>query len=156
MRDLCISYILVFITYTILGLIFYLAYPGWKNCITDEFIEVRLVKSYSCRIDSELNSLTFLTKFTEISPFSARKYFLEFRSTRMDSSCNEYTDVPENFDSLPLTVFYCPRSKFSYVLWQGLARVPSYFSQKCDHYSGRLSFSDFLRSCEFRIFLKNF
>ena len=40
-RDLCISYVLVFITYTILGLVFYLAYPGWKNCITDEFIEVR-------------------------------------------------------------------------------------------------------------------
>ena len=39
-RDLGIAYFLVFITYTILGLVFYLAYPGWKGCITDMFIEV--------------------------------------------------------------------------------------------------------------------
>lgn len=39
-RDLGIAYILVFVTYTLLGLIFYLAYPGWKGCITDMFIDV--------------------------------------------------------------------------------------------------------------------
>jgi len=38
-RDLGIAYILVFVTYTLLGLIFYLAYPGWKGCITDMFID---------------------------------------------------------------------------------------------------------------------
>ena len=41
-RDLGIAYILVFITYTALGLIFYLSYPGWKGCISDMFIEVSL------------------------------------------------------------------------------------------------------------------
>ena len=39
-RDLGIAYVLVFLTYTILGLVFYLTYPGWKQCITDMFIEV--------------------------------------------------------------------------------------------------------------------
>ena len=39
-RDLGIAYVLVFLTYTILGLIFYLSYPGYKGCITDMFIEV--------------------------------------------------------------------------------------------------------------------
>jgi sodium-coupled neutral amino acid transporter 9 len=38
-RDLGIAYFLVFATYTILGLVFYLAYPGWKGCITDMFID---------------------------------------------------------------------------------------------------------------------
>jgi len=38
-RDLGIAYVLVFLTYTILGLVFYLTYPGWKQCITDMFIE---------------------------------------------------------------------------------------------------------------------
>lgn len=38
-RDLGIAYILVFATYTLLGLVFYLAYPGWKGCITDMFID---------------------------------------------------------------------------------------------------------------------
>merc|ERR1719210_901757 len=38
-RDLGIAYILVFLTYTVLGLIFYLTYPGWKGCITDMFID---------------------------------------------------------------------------------------------------------------------
>jgi len=38
-RDLGIAYILVFLTYTVLGLIFYLTYPGYKGCITDMFID---------------------------------------------------------------------------------------------------------------------
>lgn len=38
-RDLGIAYILVFLTYTILGLVFYLTYPGYKGCITDMFID---------------------------------------------------------------------------------------------------------------------
>ena len=39
-RDLGIAYILVFLTYTILGLLIYVGYPGWKMCIADMFIEV--------------------------------------------------------------------------------------------------------------------
>merc|ERR1712113_941662 len=38
-RDLGIAYILVFLTYTILGLLIYVGYPGWKMCIADMFIE---------------------------------------------------------------------------------------------------------------------
>ena len=41
-RDLGIAYILVFLTYTVLGLIFYLTYPGYKGCITDMFIDVSI------------------------------------------------------------------------------------------------------------------
>ena len=60
-RDLGIAYILVFLTYTVLGLIFYLTYPGYKGCITDMFIDVSISSRFFWQI--YLWQILILTNF---------------------------------------------------------------------------------------------
>ena len=39
-KNVTIAVFLIFVTYGVLGLLFYLIYPGWKLCISDVFINV--------------------------------------------------------------------------------------------------------------------
>jgi sodium-coupled neutral amino acid transporter 9 len=80
-RDLGIAYFLVFITYTILGLVFYLAYPGWKGCMTDMFIENFDKKEWIVPMMDVLMFIRILTVYPLLTYFIRVQNFSVFCNT---------------------------------------------------------------------------
>lgn len=80
-RDLGIAYFLVFITYTILGLVFYLAYPGWKGCITDMFIDNFDKREWIVPMMDVLMFIRILTVYPLLTYFIRVQNFTVFMNT---------------------------------------------------------------------------
>lgn len=80
-RDLGIAYFLVFITYTVLGLVFYLAYPGWKACMTDMFIENFDKREWIVPMMDVLMFIRILTVYPLLTYFIRVQNFSVFMNT---------------------------------------------------------------------------
>jgi len=80
-RDLGVAYILVFITYTALGLIFYLSYPGWKGCIGDMFIENFDKREWIVPVMDILMFIRILTVYPLLTYFIRCQNFIVFSGT---------------------------------------------------------------------------